>query len=503
MSSPPLRIFVGGLRYESNSFVRQDQVDLTSIRVGSDVVERPEPGTEVAGAVARASQSDRVDLVGGIDGFLGCGGPPRLEDLRGLIDELLTRLDQAGPVDAVYLPLHGAFACDEESDVDGHLAAVVRKTIGDRTPLVVSLDLHAAVSDELVGAVDAIVGFKTCPHVDYEETGQRAMSIAISAAAGEISPAVVKKRVPILTAAEVHDTTEGPMVRHAALAHQLESPRDLLDLSVFAAQPWLDAERTSWSVTATVDASRPSAEKLGTDAAARVCESILDDAASLTVVKHGVEDVLDLAAALPADTVLIADSGDSPSAGAGGDSTHLLRQLLHDGRRSLATVTDPSAAAELARHGAGSAIDAIAVGGSVSPDLNSSLELRDVSIVSVHDGLFRREYPAAAVDAGVCVVVTSAQLTVVVTSRPAFMLDLSLLHHVGVDPGDFRFVQVKSAGGFRARWGELFDAAVVADSLGASTSRLDRLPFRRLARDVRLLGSTSSQQHSEHEGKDS
>jgi microcystin degradation protein MlrC len=64
------------------------------------------------------------------------------------------------------------------------------------------------------------------------------------------------------------------------------------------------------------------------------------------------------------------------------------------------------------------------------------------------------------------------------------MVDTSLFDHVGLNPSHFDVVQVKSAGGFRALWGPISDRIVVVDSLGASTSRLRELPFRKVDRSM-------------------
>ncbi len=53
------------------------------------------------------------------------------------------RLQKAGPVDGVYLDLHGAMVTEHLDDGEGELLARVRKVVGRRVPVVASLDLHA------------------------------------------------------------------------------------------------------------------------------------------------------------------------------------------------------------------------------------------------------------------------------------------------------------------------------------------------------------------------
>ena len=48
----------------------------------------------------------------------------------------------------------------------------MRKVIGPDLPLVVSLDLHANVTPEMVAHADALIAYRTYPHVDMADTGR-------------------------------------------------------------------------------------------------------------------------------------------------------------------------------------------------------------------------------------------------------------------------------------------------------------------------------------------
>ena len=78
----------------------------------------------------------------------------------------------AGRLDAVYLDLHGAMVTEHLDDGEGEILARVRKVIGKDLPLVVSLDLHANVTPEMVAHADALIAYRTYPHVDMAETGR-------------------------------------------------------------------------------------------------------------------------------------------------------------------------------------------------------------------------------------------------------------------------------------------------------------------------------------------
>src|SRR5712675_3466696 len=80
----------------------------------------------------------------------------------------------AGAIDGVYLDLHGAMVAEHIDDGEGEILARVRQVIGKDLPLVVSLDLHANVTPEMVEHADALIAYRTYPHIDMADTGRAA-----------------------------------------------------------------------------------------------------------------------------------------------------------------------------------------------------------------------------------------------------------------------------------------------------------------------------------------
>src|SRR6267154_6033360 len=82
-----------------------------------------------------------------------------------IVKVMVDGIAAAGPLDAVYLDLHGAMVTEHLDDGEGEVLARVRKAIGNDLPLVASLDLHANVSPEMVDHADALIAYRTYPHV--------------------------------------------------------------------------------------------------------------------------------------------------------------------------------------------------------------------------------------------------------------------------------------------------------------------------------------------------
>ena len=75
--------------------------------------------------------------------------------------------------DAVFLDIHGAMVVDCFDDGEGELLSRVRSIVGEDVPIIGTLDLHANVSQLMLEQADALVAYRTYPHVDMDETGIR------------------------------------------------------------------------------------------------------------------------------------------------------------------------------------------------------------------------------------------------------------------------------------------------------------------------------------------
>ena len=84
----------------------------------------------------------------------------------------------AAPLDGVYLDLHGAAVVDSFPDAEGELLRRVRAIVGD-LPLTISLDPHANLTAQMVTLADAVVPFRTYPHVDMKAAGAQAMRLLL------------------------------------------------------------------------------------------------------------------------------------------------------------------------------------------------------------------------------------------------------------------------------------------------------------------------------------
>lgn len=485
MATTLRRVLVGAIRQETNSFTGgttgMDGFRRRRLDIGAAMFEDP-GGSMVEGAMRIAAQRD-IELVPSLIADVGATPPVEEACFRELADQILADVRrEKDSLAAVYLPLHGAMTTTQRPDPEGDLIAEVREIVGPDLPIAVSLDLHTHMTDTMADNVNVIVGFRTCPHIDIVETGERAMAALADVLDGNDRATTAHRKIRLMSSSEAHDTTFGPLTSMQARARELEQEPGVLAVSIFATQPWMDVPDLGWSVTVSTVGDKGAAQQL----ADQLAKELWDQRDQYEVVKMPVAEVIALARQHQADPrpVVAADGADSTTAGGHGDGTTLLRHVVeHDvDVTTLMIVTDPEVARASVAAGVGATID-VALGGALTPQFFAPLPVR-AEVVAVAEGSYRSMYPPVPVNAGPSAVLKIGSATVVVVEHKVPQLEVSPFSRLGLDIADFDLVQVKSAGAFRAAYTPLAAALVDMDGPGPCDSDLTRMPFTRIDRPL-------------------
>lgn len=408
------------------------------------------------------------------------GGRLSSETLAFLSHELEIGLRSAGPLDGLALQLHGACAADGVDDVEGHLLAVAREVLGDSTPIVISLDHHANVTQAMVDLSSAIVGHRTQPHDQYD-TGVLGAQMLFRIVAGEVDPVTAWRKIPLLSHQEQYLTSKGPMKVWFDRARALESIRAIVQISNFPMQPWLDLEEGGWATVVVADGDSELAEAFADELAA-LAWSMREEFQQKSSVSPA--EAVGLAVATEG-LVILSDTGDSVLGGAGGDSTVLLREMMTQGVEgsALVPIVDPIAAAELAGLRQGGSVT-VQVGGRVAAmhepvTISGTLRLTGEMTVEVGGG-----YASPVVDLGVTAVVDTEIGTVVITEMPGVGgVHPDMYLGIGIDPSDYGMVVVKTASNFQY-FAAIASAVVRADTSGPTQSDIGSLDWKRIPRPI-------------------
>src|SRR3954470_19615214 len=176
------RIAVGAFLHETNTFAptKATYDDFVhgggwpSMTHGADVLKVMRKINVGLAGFVEAAEANGWELVPTIAAAASPSAHVTRDAFERVMKEMVDGIAAAGPIDAVYLDLHGAMVTEHLDDGEGEILARVRKVIGPDLPLVVSLDLHANVTPAMVAHADALIAYRTYPHVDMADTGRAA-----------------------------------------------------------------------------------------------------------------------------------------------------------------------------------------------------------------------------------------------------------------------------------------------------------------------------------------
>ena len=269
-----------------------------------------------------------------------------------------------GGLDGIYLDLHGAAVAQHADDSEGELLARLRAIVGPQLPIIASLDLHANVTERMLRQADALVAYRSYPHVDMAATGELAAQLMQRRLQGGRRERLSAKRLPFLIPLNAQSTWMDPARGIYDELRELDQRHGTL-LSFAMGFPASDFDECAPMVWGHGDQAQAAVQRLY-ERAAEPSQWRPDHLDARVAVARG------MALAAQSDKpVVIADTQDNPGAGGDSNTTGLLHALLQQeaGRRfpgqvALGLMADPAAAQAAHAAGVGATID-IALGTAV------------------------------------------------------------------------------------------------------------------------------------------
>jgi microcystin degradation protein MlrC len=416
------------------------------------------------------------------------GGPIVQDVFLDFLDRVRRRLAAALPVDAVYIASHGASSATGDEDSDGTLVEMVRAMVGPAVPVVVTHDLHCNVSEKLVELSDALIAYRTNPHVDMRERAAEAADL-IERLRGGLRTAKAFIRMPLMPPNVMQLTASGPYADLIDLGQELCTP-PILNVSVTGGFTYSDLPKCGLCITVTSDNDPAAAREVARQIARAAWAGRERFLPKLTALG----DAVAIAAAASRGErapIILADCADNPGGGGRGNTTWILR-ALHEAKVGpgvvLGVFVDPALAA--LSHSAG--VGGIFRAGFASDESEFSKRFdADVVVERLSDGkgVGRRGIAEGRVfDLGPCAVLRlmGSGLRVVVGSLRRQLAEPVMLEMHGIDIAAQRVVIVKSRGHFRAGFDEFFTPERIfeVDVPGYNSPVLSSFTWKRLPRPV-------------------
>ena len=164
-------------------------------------------------------------------------------------DMIVNATKKAGKLDGVCLSLHGAMVTETEDDAEGALLELLRGVVGPDVPIAATLDLHANATTRMAKNANALVSYRTYPHIDGYERAVQAAALVQEAMEGGKKPRCLLVQPAMLEGAEHGRTTQpGLMLDLLAKADSFEKEPGIDVVSIQAGFTWADIPYTGPSV---------------------------------------------------------------------------------------------------------------------------------------------------------------------------------------------------------------------------------------------------------------
>ena len=449
--------------------------------------------TEIAGALAVLETGGDFELVPTVAADAVSGGAIKSADLDRLLDEITASVRTAGPVTAAYLCFHGAMAGEDEGDPEGRLLEDLRAILGD-IPLVVSIDLHAVITDRLITGADVLVPYHTYPHTDHFETGRRAAKVLLQLMNQEIRPTTARVKLPMLVRGDELLTSTGLFGEAIQRCQRIEETAEGVAAGVIIGNAFTDVPELQSNVLVTTDNNLQQAKEQATEIARFMWEHRTRFQATLLSLSES----LRIATETDGLTVF-SDAADATASGASGDSNAILEGVLDTefvGTVLLSMVDAP--AVGVAFHAGIGATIKITLGGTRDPGRFCPLAIT-ARVRSLHDGEFTYEDGTAG-SAGRTAVLVVGNVHVLTTERSVYVVGRRVFQQHGLEPTDFDVVVAKSPNGFRTWYESIATRIVPVDVPGSTSANLKSLPFKNCPRPMFPLDSEVTPPFTMEEG---
>lgn len=395
---------------------------------------------------------------------------------------IIEKLKLLKEIDAIYLSLHGAMVVEGINDVEGDLLEDVRKYFPE-TPLGITLDLHGNISRKTVELSNIMVSYKTYPHTDQYETGQKCLNLLLKYMNKEIEPRNYYIKPPLMLPSMNMMTSTGPMADIVNEARRLETSNNVFNISVFGGYPYSDVEDVGFSIVVTSNKNYGSPSSILEELSQMAWQKRHEFIIKLPSAEEAVEE------ALIADekTVALVDVSDNPGSGGFADTTLLLKTMLlkQVNNAAFAFISDAEAVEKAVNAGVGSSI-ALELGGKVSSFYGDPVTIKGV-VRTISDGIYYNKGPwntGIKVNFGRTVVISTEGIDILVSEGCQSPNDPEVFRRNGLEPTSYKILALKAKNHFRVGFKDIVTRVIPLDAPGIASLDLQNFSYKNVPRPI-------------------
>jgi len=452
---------------------------------GADAVATYRGTNTPAAAYIDLIEHEGADPIFAIAGSATPGGPVADAAFEHCAGTICEAVDMG--CDGLFLDLHGGMVSESYDDPEGELLRRIR-AIAPGLPIAVAFDFHTNLSQTTVDNATVITGYRTYPHVDTYDTGERAARTLLRAMLGEIDPVIVWHSLPILSHLNRQTPSRQPMKDIMDRAIAAEAGGEVLNASVFGCFPLADIPHVGLhGVIVAERAAEESARRLLHELMSMAWERRRD----FVFETEPVATSIARAKGLGDGPIVLADHSDVAGSGGSTDVTDVLREIIAQGLENVCAgpIWDPDSVSQMIAAGAGAELT-LSLGGKTDfPAIGlkgEPLEVRG-TVKRITDGTFTITAPmhtGTRICMGPSAVLDTGSMEILVSSERHEPFDTGCFTHAGVDPAQKNYIVLKSRQHFRAGFEPILKDVVMVSGPGICSSDYSLFPWRNLRRPI-------------------
>ncbi len=476
-----MRVGIIALQHESNTFLGTpttwEHFEQGAVLSGKAIRAEYAASHHEVGGFFQGLEEESIEAVPIFLAWALPGGTVTASTLNKLLGAMLDELKQAGAVDGLLVAPHGAAVAENCPDMDGAWLRELRARVGPLTPLVGTLDLHANLSDLMIRSTDALIAYRTNPHLDQRERGREAARLMARMLRGEVHPTQAAAFPPLAINIERQYSAAAPCQECYDALDDIMADNRVLSNSLLLGFPYADIREMGTSVLMITNDNPDLARKLA------------DEFAEYLVLRRSVfvghlievDAAVEQAAKLPSPVCLL-DMGDNVGGGSPGDGTLLLQAICRQGvSKAFVCLCDPASVEAARKAGIGARLS-LDLGGKTDRMHGDPLPAM-VRVRGIYDGRYSESQPRHGgrthFDMGPTVVVQlDTGPTVMLTSRRALPFSLEQLTRCGIDPRAFQIIVAKGVHAPVAAYAPVCPTLLRVNTPGVTTADMTRLTYQ-------------------------
>lgn len=401
------------------------------------------------------------------------GGIITAETYNTLLTEMMGALDKALPVDGCLVVPHGAAVSQSEPDMDGHWLKLLREKLGDAVPVIGTLDPHANVSKLMAKSTNALVSYKTNPHIDQRQVGMEAARLMVKTLKKEIRPVQLLLQLPVAISIEQQYTAKEPCKNLYDKARQLVTSKDILSVSINLGFSYADVHEMGSSLIVIADDNIIAAK----DVCNELASHIINNQHDFIGDKTSIDSAISLVSASE-KPVLMLDMGDNVGGGSTGNSTVLLEAFEKKGGfKIFICIHDPGAVKQASGYSEGDKFNLL-ITGHTGP-----VQYYQVQLLEYGNGKFTETNPRHGgqvnFDMGKIAIVSTGNGSVIMfTSLRVSPFSAKQLTSFNIEPADFDVVIAKGVNAPIAAYAPFCPAIIQVNTPGVTQADMTLFKYK-------------------------